>query len=38
MIYKLNEPWNGFVYSEDFVLGAGNETLTRGLCLGKAAL
>ncbi len=36
--YKLNEPWNGFVNANDFVSGAGNETLTRGLILGKDAL
>jgi hypothetical protein len=26
--YKLNEPWKGFVENDDFVLGAGEETLT----------
>ncbi len=36
--FKLKEPWNGFLESNDFVLGAGNETLTRGLILGKDAL
>lgn len=36
--YKLNEPWAGFVDNNDFVLGAGDGTLTRGLILGKDAL
>ena len=36
--YKLNEPYAGFVENGDFVIGAGNETLTRGLILGKDAL
>ena len=36
--YKLNEPWNGFIENGDFVLGAGDGTLTRGLVLGKDAL
>ncbi len=36
--YKLNEPWNGFVENNDFVLGAGEETLTLDLILGKDAL
>lgn len=36
--YKLNEPWKGFVENGDFVLGAGKETLTPGLILGKDAL
>lgn len=36
--YKLNEPWNGFVESNDFVRGAGEETLTLDLFLGKEAL
>jgi DNA invertase Pin-like site-specific DNA recombinase len=36
--YKLNEPYNGFIESGDFVLGAGQGTLTPGLILGKDAL
>ncbi len=36
--YKLNEPWEGFVNANDFVLGAGEETLTLDLFLGKEAL
>lgn len=36
--YKLNEPYNGFIENGDFVLGAGDGTLTRGLVLGKDAL
>ena len=36
--YKLNEPWEGFVKSNDFVPGAGEETLTLDLFLGKEAL
>ena len=36
--YKLNEPYNGFIESGDFVLGAGQGTLTPGLVLGKDAL
>ena len=36
--YKLNEPWEGFVNANDFVLGAGTGTLTLGLILGKDAL
>ena len=36
--YKLNEPWEGFVESGNFVLGAGQGTLTPGLVLGKDAL
>lgn len=36
--YKLNEPWNGFIENGDFVLGAGQGTLTPGLVLGKDAL
>lgn len=36
--YKLNEPWDGFVNSNDFVCGAGEETLTLDLFLGKEAL
>lgn len=36
--YKLNEPWNGFVKSQNFVSGAGEGTLTPGLILGKDAL
>ncbi len=36
--YKLNEPWKGFVDNGDFVRGAGDGTLTRGLILGKDAL
>jgi hypothetical protein len=38
VVYKLNEPWAGFVDSENFVLGAGRGTLTPGLILGKDAL
>ena len=36
--YILNEPWEGFVKSNEFVSGAGKETLTPGLFLGKEAL
>jgi hypothetical protein len=36
--YKLNEPWKGFVDANDFVRGAGTETLTLDLVLGKDAL
>ncbi len=36
--YKLKEPWQGFLDNEDFVHGAGKETLTPGLFLGKEAL
>ncbi len=36
--YKLNEPWDGFVNDDDFVDGAGEETLTLDLILGKDAL
>lgn len=36
--YKLNEPYEGFVKSNDFVLGAGTGTLTLDLFLGKEAL
>ena len=36
--YKLNEPWQGFVDDDDFVSGAGEETLTLDLFLGKEAL
>lgn len=36
--YKLNEPWDGFVNDDDFVDGAGEETLTLDLFLGKEAL
>jgi site-specific DNA recombinase len=36
--YKLNEPYAGFVDANDFVLGAGEETLTLDLFLGKEAL
>lgn len=36
--YKLNEPWEGFVNANDFVLGAGEETQTLDLFLGKEAL
>ncbi len=36
--YKLNEPWQGFIDSDDFVSGAGEGTLTPGLVLGKDAL
>lgn len=36
--YKLNEPWKGFVDANDFVSGAGEETLTLDLFLGKEAL
>ncbi len=36
--YKLNEPWEGFVNANDFVRGAGEETLTLDLFLGKEAL
>lgn len=36
--YKLNEPWQGFVDDDDFVSGAGTETLTPDLFLGKEAL
>lgn len=35
---KLKEPWNGFLESGNFVLGAGEETLTLDLFLGKEAL
>ena len=35
---KLKEPWQGFLYNNDFVRGAGKETLTPGLILGKDAL
>lgn len=35
---KLKEPWNGFLESNDFVLGAGTGTLTLDLFLGKEAL
>ena len=38
VVYKLNEPWNGFVKSQKFVSGAGEETLTLDLILGKDAL
>ena len=36
--YILNEPWEGFTDNGDFVLGAGQGTLTPGLVLGKDAL
>ena len=36
--YKLKEPWEGFVSANDFVRGAGEETLTLDLFLGKEAL
>lgn len=36
--YKLNEPYEGFIKSNDFVLGAGTGTLTLGLFHGKEAL
>ncbi len=36
--YKLNEPWQGFVDTSDFVYGAGTGTLTLDLVLGKDAL
>jgi DNA invertase Pin-like site-specific DNA recombinase len=36
--YKLNEPYEGFVKNGNFVLGAGEETLTLDLFLGKEAL
>lgn len=36
--YKLKEPWEGFLSANDFVRGAGDGTLTRGLVLGKDAL
>lgn len=36
--YKLKEPWNGFLENKDFSLGAGEETLTLDLFLGKEAL
>ena len=36
--FKLKEPWAGFLDSNDFVRGAGKETLTPGLILGKDAL
>ena len=38
VVYKLNEPWKGFVDSGNFVRGAGQGTLTPGLVLGKDAL
>ena len=38
VVYKLNEPYEGFVKNGDFVLGAGEETLTLDLFLGKEAL
>ena len=38
VLYKLNEPYKGFIENGDFVLGAGHGTLTRGLVLGKDAL
>lgn len=38
VLYKLKEPWDGFLKDEKFVLGAGDGTLTRGLILGKDAL
>jgi hypothetical protein len=38
VVYKLNEPYEGFVKNGDFVLGAGEGTLTPGLVLGKDAL
>ena len=34
----LNEPWEGFVRTDNFVRGAGTGTQTRGLFLGKEAL
>jgi DNA invertase Pin-like site-specific DNA recombinase len=37
-IYKLNEPWAGFILDKKFVIGAGEETLTLDLFLGKEAL
>ena len=36
--YKLNEPYEGFVSANEFVFGAGKETLTPGLFHGKEAL
>lgn len=36
--YILNEPWEGFVKSNEFVSGAGTGTLTLDLVLGKDAL
>lgn len=38
VVYKLNEPWKGFVDANDFVRGAGTGTLTLGLFHGKEAL
>lgn len=38
VLCKLKEPWNGFLENKDFSLGAGKETLTPGLFLGKEAL
>lgn len=35
---KLNEPWERFVIDNDFVRGAGTETLTLDLFHGKEAL
>ncbi len=36
--FELKEPWKGFIKDEKFVYGAGKETLTPGLILGKDAL
>lgn len=36
--YKLKEPWEGFLNANDFVRGAGTETLTLDLFHGKEAL
>ena len=38
VVFELKEPWKGFLKNGDFVRGAGKETLTPGLILGKDAL
>lgn len=38
VLYKLKEPWAGFLVDKKFVFGAGQGTLTPGLVLGKDAL
>ena len=36
--FTLKEPWDGLLNDDKFVNGAGKETLTPGLVLGKDAL
>lgn len=38
VVSNLKEPWSGFLKDDNFVRGAGEETLTLDLFLGKEAL